>query len=272
MNNYSILDSSNKKPAASRSRTLQDKKFETSVVAKKRSNVVRDSADAVLNVVDRIVKDPKKLDRDQRHALNDVTNTIVPVLKDTSSFFSSLANLLSPIGGLNYVDQQNQKEMRKQINTMKNNTYHKCLPMKRLELVRRPAQPTNQMRPIRKKQKTTKLPTAFSHLPPPDDGVFYKPKEIIDIYKTMIKKRKIPQTRFAQHLITNALVPVKKTAICNLIHHHEIGKQTKSEWNNRGPMKFLNEKELNEVKAELTIYDGKTIAEEELKKNKESSN
>ena len=37
-------------------------------------------------------------------------------------------------------------------------------------------------------------------------------------------------------------------------------------------MKFLNEKELNEVKAELTIYDGKTIAEEELKKNKESSN
>ena len=49
----------------------------------------------------------------------------------------------------------------------------------------------------------------------------------------MIKKRKIPQTQFAQHLITNALVPVKKTAICNLIHHHEIGKQTKSEWKRR---------------------------------------
>ena len=181
MNNYSILGSINKKPAASRSRTLQDKKFETSVEAKKRSHAVRDSADAVLNVVERIVKYPKKLDRDQRHALNDVTNTIVPVLKDTSSFFSSLANILSPIGGLNYVDQQNQKEMRRQVNTMKNNTYNKCLPIKRLELIKRPAQPISQMRPIRKKQKKTKLPTAFSHLPPPDDGIFYKPKEIIDI-------------------------------------------------------------------------------------------
>ena len=29
-------------------------------------------------------------------------------------------------------------------------------------------------------------------------------------------------------------------------------------------MNFLNEKELNEVKAEPTIYDGKTIAEEVL--------
>ena len=117
--------------------------------------------------------------------------------------------------------------------------------MERLELVRRPAQPINQMRTIRKKQKTTKLPTAFSHLPPPDDGIFYKSKEIIDIYNTMIKKRNIPQTRFAQHLITNALVPVKITAICNLIHHHEIRKQTNSEWNYRGPMIFLNEKELD---------------------------
>ena len=97
---YIGLGSIKKKPAASRSRTFQDKKFETSVEAKKRSHVVCYSADAVLNVVDRIVKDPKKLDRDQRHALNDVTNTIVPVLKDTSSFFSSLANLLSPIGGI----------------------------------------------------------------------------------------------------------------------------------------------------------------------------
>ena len=87
---------------------------------------------------------------------------------------------------------------------MKNITYHKFLPIKRLEIIKRPAQPTNLMRPIQKKQKTTKLPTTFSHLPPPDDGVFYKPKEIIDIYKTMIKKRKISQTRFAQHLITNA--------------------------------------------------------------------
>ena len=49
MNNYSILGSTNKKPAASRSRTIQDKKFEISVEAKKKSHVVRDSADAVLN-------------------------------------------------------------------------------------------------------------------------------------------------------------------------------------------------------------------------------
>ncbi len=78
-----------------------------------RSHVVRDSADEFLNVTETIVKDPKKLDRDKRHALNDVTNTIVPVLKDTSYFFSSLANLLSPIVGLNYADQQNQRELRK---------------------------------------------------------------------------------------------------------------------------------------------------------------
>ena len=49
-------------------------------------------------------------------------------------------------------------------------------------------------------------------------------------------------------------------------------KQTKSEWNNRDPIKFLNEKDFNEVKSKLTIYDGKTIAEDDLKKNKESSN
>ena len=101
MNDYNTLHNDNNKSTPSRSRTLQDRKFQTSVEAKMRSHIVRDSADAVLNVVDRIVKDAKKLDRDQRHALNDVTNTIVPVLKDTSNFKSSLANLLSPIGGLN---------------------------------------------------------------------------------------------------------------------------------------------------------------------------
>ena len=266
MNDYNTLRNDNKS-TASRSRTFQDRKFETSVEAKMRSHVVRDSADAVLNVIDRIVKDPKKLDREQRRALNDVTNTIVPVLKDTSSFFSSLANLLSPIGGLNYVDQQNQKELRKQVKNTQNNkeNYRKCSPIKRLEFVKRPAEQSNQKRLIRKKRKT-KLPRAFSHLPPPDDGQHFKPKEIIDIWNTVIKKYNIAQTWFAQHLISNDLVPVKKTAVCNLIHHHEIGKQTKSEWNSRGPMRYLNDEEFNAVKSELTIYDGKTIVEEELKK------
>ena len=98
-----LLDGSNKKPAASRSRSLQDKKFETSVEAKRRRHSVSISADAILNVVERVVKEPKKLDRDERHALNDVTNTIVLVLRDFFSFISSFANLQSSIGGLNYV-------------------------------------------------------------------------------------------------------------------------------------------------------------------------
>ena len=83
---------------------------------------------------------------------------------------------------------------------------------------------------------------------------------------------KIAQTWFAQHLISNDLVPAKKTAVYKSMHHHEIGRQTKSEWNNRGPMNYLDDEEFNAVKLELTIYDGKTIAEEELKKNYESSN
>ena len=90
MNDYNTLhNDSDNKSTASRSRTLQDRKFEISVEPKMRSHVVRDSAGALLNVMERIVKDPKKLDCDQMHALNDVTNTIVPVLKDTVNFISS---------------------------------------------------------------------------------------------------------------------------------------------------------------------------------------
>ena len=40
----------------------------------------------------------------------------VPVLKENSNFISLLANLLSPICCLNYVDQQNWTELRKQVN------------------------------------------------------------------------------------------------------------------------------------------------------------
>ena len=97
------------------------------------------------------------------------------------------------------------------MNTQNNKeNYQKCSPIKRLEFVKRPAEQSNQKRLIRKKRKT-KLPSAFSHLPPPDDGQHFKPKEIIDIWNTVIKKY-IAQTRFTQHLISNNLVPVKKNA------------------------------------------------------------
>ena len=55
--------------------------------------------------------------------------------------------------------------------------------------------------------------------------------------------------------------------MCNSIHHHhEIGKHTKSEWNNRGPMMYLDDEEFNTIKLEPTIYGRKTIVKEELGK------
>ena len=43
-------------------------------------------------------------------------------------------------------------------------------------------------------------------------------------------------------------------------------KKNKIEWNNRGPIKYLDDEKPNIVKSERTIYDEKTIAEEEPKK------
>ena len=62
-------------------------------------------------------------------------------------------------------------------------------------------------------------------------------------------------------MISNDIVPVKKTVVCNLIHYHEIEKQTKSEWNNRCPMAYLDYEEINALKSELTI-----IMERQLQK------
>ena len=53
-----------------------------------RINVVPNSADAFLNIVEILTKNPTKFDCDQRHAQIDMTNTIVPIFKDTSNFVS----------------------------------------------------------------------------------------------------------------------------------------------------------------------------------------
>ena len=114
------------------SKTQQDKKFDTSIETRKRSHMVSGSALAILNAVDRIVKDPKKLDQDQKRAVGEVRRTIVPFLKESSQFFSSVATVLSPIGGLYYIDQHNQKQLIMEIK-IQNTDSRKRLPLKRLE-------------------------------------------------------------------------------------------------------------------------------------------
>ena len=130
--------------------------------------------------------------------------------------------MVSPIGGINYVNRRNEKKQMvvHSCNTPKDIS-RGSMPLKRIQhevdKQRSLRNITNifQSRPSlpRKKRRcNNSLPTIFSSLPAPDDGIYYKPKEVVYLHQK-IESHKLSRNRLVTYLINKKLVPVQKSNI-----------------------------------------------------------
>ena len=116
----------------------------------------------------------------------------------------------------------------------------------------------------RKKRRCNNSPPTISCLPAPDNGVYYKPKEVVYLHQ-QTESHKFSLNCLVKYLINKKLVPVQKTTIFRIIADSKNGKEIKDDWNIRGRTPLINDKEFDHLKKGLTLYSGKTITSKDLK-------
>ena len=254
--------------------TTNDRKLQASVQLKGISSRLGDFAKELDSIHNILSPSETASVRNQKAALGTIKQTLIPFIQDASSSISSSANLMSPIGGVNYIHRRNEQKQKLECSTSSKSkiSYKKSSPLKRIEqAVKKRALQTitntaakRPSIPRKKKKNVLPLQSVFSTIPSPNNGIHYKPKEVIDVYKSL-QCKKVSRSRLASHLITNNLVPVQRTAIMRIIQDEENGKMVKQSWNMRGRTPLLNDEEIHELKCELTMYSGKTFASSDLK-------
>ena len=237
------------------------------------SSRIQDVAKELSNIHHKFETIQSDLRRIHKSSLVSLRKTIVPFLNESATKISSSAQLVTPIAGLNYIHARNEKKRKSEMKEMESHKRKskKSSPLKRIESIvfgRKPLQTiTNSNIPrllVPRAAKKTVIPTIFSSIPKPANGLQYQPCKVINIVERLPKS--ISRSRIIAHLLDNNLVPVKRTAIFSMLQNYDDGKTTKDKWFQRGKEPLLKESDINDLKAELTMYSGKTIAEDEIKK------
>ena len=122
--------------------------------------------------------------------MRDLKSSLIPLLEELSEGISSRACTVSPIAGLNYIHQRKeQKRKRDAVNIIKKSNLIDCRknsPLKRIES-RKFLKDVSNIVPVPKSRaslprtKKKSLPTLKSRIPEPEDGLEYKPHELIKI-------------------------------------------------------------------------------------------
>ena len=111
--------------------------------------------------------------------------------------------------------------------------------------------------------KKKSLPTLKSRIPEPEDGLEYKPHELIKIANQTDKT--ISRNRLIKYLIENQLIPVNCAAAYRLLQRHKEGDIVRNEWRKVGRNKMMDDTEVQKIVEDLTLFSGKTISNEEIK-------
>ena len=206
--------------------------------------------------------------------MRDMKSSLIPLIEELSEGISSQACTVSPIAGLNYIHQRKEQkrksdavEISKNSNLINN---RKSSPLKRIES-RRVLKDVSNIVPVpksraslpRTKKMKMSLPTLKSRIPEPEDGLEYKPLELINIAKNT--DRSISRGRLIKYTIDNKLIPVNRAAAFRLLQRHEAGEVVRNEWRKVGRNRMMDDTEVKRIVDDLTLYSGKTISNEEIK-------
>lgn len=272
------IDTKPPKPAAGQA-TLQDKQINSSVDHFHMASRLQDSVQAISDIQEVMMGSPQKLTREQKAAMGKLKKEIIPLLERISAKMAKQAQLTSPVAGLSYVHRRNETKFRRDAKAMfefetkgNNNMISPhmgriCLDNKLAESEELPTtilDSRNKRKKPRKKQKVEEKPSIESLLPKPKNGNFYSPQEVITIDQFLPSM--VSRNQLVNHLVSNRLLPVKRTAVFTMLQTNDSGRPVNIEWHMRGRKPILDHNEFQGVKDELTARNGTTIADEEIKR------
>ena len=258
--------------------TLQEKQINSSVDHFHMASRLQDSVQVSSDIQKVVMSSSEKLTDEQKAAMGRLKKEIIPLLERISAKMAKQAQLTAPVAGLSYVHRRNETKFRRdakamfEFETKGNNSMISphmgriCLDNKLAESEELPTtilDTRNKRKTPRKKQKVEDKPSIESLLPKPKNGNFYSPQEVITIDQFLPSK--VSRNQLVNHLVSNRLLPVKRTAVFTMLQTNDNGRPVNVEWHMRGRKPILDHDEFQGVKDELTALDSEVIADEEIK-------